>query len=67
MKQPQNTLSRRTLFAAGTLGTMAAGASLVSLAPAPVASAALPKHAPAAGGGYILSAHVQRYYKTAHV
>lgn len=58
-------LSRRTLFAgAGTVGAFAAAASLVpavrETAPEP---AALPEP-PERGGGYALSEHVKRYYRT---
>lgn len=58
-------LSRRTLFAgAGTVGALAAAASLVpatrEVAPDPVA---LPEP-PERGGGYSLSEHVKRYYRT---
>jgi uncharacterized phage protein gp47/JayE len=59
-------LSRRTLFAgAGTVGALAAAASLVPGAHDLAAeTAALPKPAPERGGGYALSEHVKRYYKT---
>lgn len=58
-------LSRRTLFAgAGTVGALAAAASLLPGAlEAPEAAAALPAP-PERGGGYALSEHVQRYYRT---
>ncbi len=58
-------LSRRTLFAgAGTAGALAAATSLLpSVREAPVEPAALPKP-PAHGGGYSLTDHVKRYYKT---
>lgn len=65
MNQPKNKLSRRTLFAgAGTLGVLAASASLIRTTPEPELTAALPKEPPVAGGGYSLSEHVKRYYKT---
>lgn len=68
MTQPQNKLSRRTLFAgAGTLGALAATATLMPATQEPVKAQALPKEAPANGGGYSLSEHVKRYYKTALV
>ncbi|RYY68447.1 MAG: formate dehydrogenase [Comamonadaceae bacterium] len=59
-------LSRRTLFAgAGTAGALAAAASLVPGArEAAAEAAALPQPAPERGGGYALSEHVKRYYKT---
>jgi len=60
-------LSRRHLFAGvGTAGALAAAAAVLPLRreAAPVAAA---KPAPEAGGGYQLTAHVQRYYQTAKV
>lgn len=64
----QPALSRRTVFAgAGVVGAAAAAAAVlpgvVKNAAAPVAAAA----APAAGSGYQLTEHVQRYYQTARV
>ena len=62
---PKEQVSRRRLFAgAGTVGALAAAAHVVpglvvGDAPGPVA-----KIAPAKGGGYTLSEHVKRYYKT---
>jgi len=60
--------SRRSLFAgAATVGAVAAASSVLpgvvknSLPAAP----AMPK--PERGGGYSLSEHVQRYYKTTRV
>jgi hypothetical protein len=62
-------LSRRTLFAgASTVGAIAAATSFLpsirgtSGPPEPIA-----KPAPEKGGGYSLSAHVQKYYKTTRV
>jgi hypothetical protein len=65
MSQSPGKLSRRTLFAgAGTVGAVATVASLMP-AVQPVAPAAPePKAAPAKGGGYSLTEHVKRYYKT---
>lgn len=66
MSQSEGKLSRRTLFAgASTVGAVAALASLVPT----VQQAALPveavkKMAPTKGGGYSLTEHVKRYYKT---
>ncbi len=68
MSQTKSSFSRRTLFAgAGTLGAIAAVSRLAptSPVPAPVVEALPP--APANGGGYTLSEHVKRYYKTALV
>ena len=62
-------VSRRRLFAgAGTAGALAAvAAALPLLPPATPVAADAPKAAPDAGGGYQLTAHVQRYYQTARV
>jgi len=58
-------LSRRTLFAgAGTVGALAAAASLVPAAREVAPIADLPKEPPERGGGYALSEHVKRYYRT---
>lgn len=62
--------SRRSLFAgAATVGAVAAVTSVLpKMLPsqgAPVAQASLPK--PERGGGYSLSEHVQRYYKTTRI
>ncbi len=67
MTQPARSVSRRTLFAgAGTAGALAAAASLLPAvresAPAPT-----PKAPPERGGGYQLSEHVQRYFKTTRI
>jgi hypothetical protein len=61
-------LSRRTLFAgAGTVGALAAAASLVpgvrDAAPEAVAPAAKPER----GGGYALTEHVKHYYRTTRI
>lgn len=68
MSQSQGKLSRRTLFAgAGTVGAVAAVASLVP-ATKPVDTAEQqPRVAPAKGGGYQLSEHVKRYYQTTKI
>lgn len=61
--------SRRSLFAgAATVGAVAAVTSVLPKVVAPQAAPAvaeLPK--PERGGGYSLSAHVQRYYQTTRV
>lgn len=59
-------LSRRTLFAgAGTVGAVAAVASVMPGVGAPEAAATPePKPAPERGGGYTLSEHVKHYYRT---
>jgi hypothetical protein len=68
MNQPPSKLSRRTVFVgAGTVGAMAAAASLLpSVQNAAKLPAALPK-APDKGGGYSLTDHVKQYYQTARV
>ena len=63
--QPTGQVSRRKLFAgAGTLGAIAATASLLPSAGSFIEPNAPVKAAPAKGGGYHLSEHVKRYYKT---
>ena len=63
--QPDVQVSRRKLFAgAGTLGAIAATASLLPSADPVIEPKAAVKSAPAKGGGYHLSEHVKRYYKT---
>jgi hypothetical protein len=66
MSQPNRKLSRRTLFAGvGTAGAIAAAATVVPQVVHRQAEAAPePAPAPEKGGGYQLSEHVKRYYKT---
>ena len=65
MTQSSNPVSRRKLFAgASTLGAIAATASLLPLARTEIATAPAVKPMPARGGGYSLTEHVKRYYKT---
>jgi hypothetical protein len=65
MSQPKSKLSRRTLFAgAGTAGAVAAAASLIPTMKDAPTLAVQPKAAPERGGGYSLTEHVKRYYKT---
>ncbi len=66
MSQPASKLSRRTIFTgAGTVGAVAAAATLIpSIQPKPETAAAAVRPPPARGGGYSLSEHVKRYYKT---
>lgn len=60
-------VSRRHAFAAvGVAGAAAASLPLLRTA-APTVSAEPEPVAPSQGGGYRLSAHVQRYYETAKV
>lgn len=69
MSEKTSTVSRRSLFAgAATVGAVAAAASAVPTVfknQLPAQAAELPK--PERGGGYTLSEHVQRYYKTTRV
>lgn len=66
MSESTTKLSRRTLFAgASTVGAIAAATSfLPSIRDAAGPSEPLAKPAPERGGGYSLSAHVKKYYKT---
>jgi hypothetical protein len=65
MSQAKSKLSRRTLFAgAGTAGALAAAASLIPQVVQQEEPAAQAKQPPEKGGGYQLTEHVKRYYKT---
>lgn len=65
MSQPKSKLSRRTLFAgAGTAGALAAAATLLPGAVQDTAALPETKQPPAKGGGYRLTEHVKRYYKS---
>lgn len=65
ISQPASSVSRRKLFAgASTLGVVAATASLLPCVGSDIASRPTARTAPARGGGYTLSEHVKRYYKT---
>ena len=68
-KTESTALSRRRLFAgAGTAGALAAAATVLPLQrEAASVAAATPKAVPEAGGGYQLTAHVQRYYQTTKI
>ena len=60
-------LNRRTVFAgAGTVGALAAAATLLPGAPAPAPVKAVEAQ-PQKGGGYQLTEHVKQYYATARV
>lgn len=64
MNQPKSRLSRRTLFAgAGTLGAVAAAATLLPGVQPPTAIPEV-RSPPENGGGYQLTEHVKRYYQT---
>lgn len=66
MSQPTSKLSRRTLFAgASAVGAIAAATSILpTLRDAAIPAESLAKPAPERGGGYVLSEHVKKYYKT---
>ena len=65
MSQTSNPVSRRRLFAgASTLGAIAATATLLPLVKTELAAVPVAKPMPTKGGGYSLSEHVKRYYKT---
>ena len=69
MSQPSPRLSRRTLFTgAATAGAIGAAATLLPQAILPPA-AALPQaqEPPERGGGYQLSEHVKKYYKSTRI
>jgi hypothetical protein len=66
MQEPKPESSRRRFFfGAATAGAAAAAASAIPVIHAVAPPAAEPAGpAPARGGGYSLSEHVKRYYKT---
>jgi cobalamin biosynthesis protein CbiD len=68
MSTSQPKPSRRGFFF-GAAATGAAAAAIVALpgAPALQAQIEMPKPAPEKGGGYSLSEHVKRYYKTTRI
>ena len=68
MSKPTSpTLNRRTVFAgAGAVGALAAAATVLPGAPAPV-PVKTAEAKPESGGGYQLTEHVLRYYQTARV
>ena len=68
MNEKSSSVSRRSLFAgAATVGAVAAATSVLpTVVKSHVPAApAMPK--PERGGGYSLSEHVQRYYKTTRI
>lgn len=68
MSQPSPPLSRRTLFAgASTVGALAALATVLPKSVGDAAPVAVKPPPPERGGGYHLSEHVKRYYKTTMV
>ena len=68
MQDSQPKPSRRGFFF-GAAATGAAAAAVMALPglQAPPVTAAVPKPMPENGGGYSLSEHVERYYKTARI
>ena len=65
MSQPQFKLSRRTIFrGASAVGAVAAAATVLPGLVQQVESTPSSKQPPAKGGGYQLTEHVKRYYKT---
>jgi hypothetical protein len=70
MSDPRAKLSRRSIFAgAGTAGALAAAATVLPRIGQQPDDTAAPQPAapPEKGGGYQLSEHVQRYYKTTRI
>lgn len=70
MQESQPKPSRRGFFfgAAATGAAAAAVVALPRITGAPAAEAVeLPRPAPERGGGYSLSEHVKRYYKTTRI
>ena len=69
MQDSQPKPSRRGFFlgAAATGAATAAVMALPGIKTAPEVALAPPRSAPEKGGGYSLSEHVQRYYKTTRV
>lgn len=65
MSQPKSKLSRRNLFTgAAAVGAAAAAASLVPGAVRETVATPQAKEPPERGGGYQLTEHVKRYYKS---
>jgi hypothetical protein len=65
MSEQKSKLSRRTLFAgAGTIGAIAAVATALPQVAQQTEAAPPSKEPPAKGGGYQLTDHVKRYYKS---
>jgi hypothetical protein len=65
MSQPQSKLSRRKLFAgAGAVGAVAAVATVLPAMVQDTETAPQAKQPPEKGGGYQLTEHVKRYYKS---
>jgi hypothetical protein len=67
MTQPSKLSRRQLLAGAGTVGAVAAAASLLPDPAQESAPASQDKQPPARGGGYQLTDHVKKYYRTALV
>lgn len=68
MQDSQQKPSRRGFFlGAAATGAAVAAVAVLPVVPAPEAVQQEPKPAPEKGGGYSLTDHVKRYYKTARV
>lgn len=68
MNDPQSKLSRRRVFAgAGTLGALAAAATVLPVAKEAAPAAGEAKSEAEQPAGYRLTAHVQRYYQTTKI
>ncbi len=66
--EPAGSVSRRRLFAgAGTVGALAAAASVLPLSRPEEAAVAQAEPAGEAPGGYRVTEHIQHYYQTARV
>lgn len=66
--KPSHKVSRRTLFAGvGTAGAVAAAATLLPGVMQHDDGPPQPKEPPAKGGGYQLSEHVKRYYRSTRI
>ena len=68
MSQLNHKLSRRTLFAgAGTVGAVAAAATLLPAVVQQTEAAREAPQPPTQGGGYQLTEHVKKYYKSTRI
>jgi len=67
MSNSQPKPSRRGFFLSASVAAAAVASVSLLKTQTPVPVVELPKPAPEKGGGYTLSAHVQRYYQTTRV
>jgi hypothetical protein len=68
MNETKPTLSRRRIFAgAGTLGALAAAATVLPAATQPAATASAEPAPEPQPRGYRLTDHIERYYRTTRV